>query len=173
MTDAAALLGRVRVSSGLTQEELARRAGTSRPTLSAYEHGRKSPTVATFARLLAEAGWELAAEPRVSFTQRASARGRPVWAPDRLPRLDVGRALAMVELPLHLNWSAPGRVFDLRARADRARVYEIVLQEGTPADILTYVDGALLVDLWRDLVLPRAVRSAWAPLIFSPGEGRG
>ena len=173
MTDAAALLGRVRVSSGLTQEELARRAGTSRPTLSAYEHGRKSPTVATFARLLAEAGWELAAEPHLSFTQRASARGKPVWAPDRLPRLDVGCALAMVELPLHLNWSAPGRVFDLRARADRARVYEIVLQEGTPADILSYVDGALLVDLWGDLVLPRAVQSAWAPLIISPGEGRG
>jgi hypothetical protein len=38
-------------------------------------------------------------------------------------------------------------------------LYEIVLQEGTPADILAYVDGALLVDLWEDLVLPRAVRS--------------
>ena len=46
-----------------------------------------------------------------------------------------------------------------------ARAYEIVLQEGRPADILAYVDGALLVDLWDDLVLPRAVRSAWAPVI--------
>ena len=54
------LLERARVSSGLTQEELARRAGTSRPTLSAYEHGRKSPTVATFAWLLSGARWELA-----------------------------------------------------------------------------------------------------------------
>ena len=79
------LLGLVRDSAGLTQAELARRAGTSRPTLSAYEHGRKSPTVATFARLLSEAGWELAAEPHVSFTQYL-ARGRPVWVPDRLPR---------------------------------------------------------------------------------------
>jgi hypothetical protein len=25
--------------------------------------------------------------------------------------------------------------------------------------------GALLVDLWDDLVLPRAIRSAWAPAI--------
>src|SRR5246127_836791 len=165
MMNAAELLEQVRASSGLTQEELARRAGTSRPTLSAYEHGRKSPTVATFARLLSRAGWELAALPQVSFTQQSSARGRPTWVPDRLPRLDVARALAVVELPLHLNWSAPGRVFDLRSRADRARVYEIVLQEGTPADILNYVDGALLVDLREDLVLPRGVRSAWAPLI--------
>jgi transcriptional regulator with XRE-family HTH domain len=171
MMDAGELLERVRVSSGLTQEELARRAGTSRPTLSAYEHGRKSPTVATFARLLSGAGWELAAEPRVSFTQQVPGQGKPVWAPDRLPRLDVARALAVVELPLHLTWSVPGRVFDLRVRADRARVYEIVLQEGTPADILAYVDGALLVDLWQDLVLPRAVRSAWAPLISSSREG--
>ena len=110
MMNAAELLEQVRVSSGLTQEELARRAGTSRPTLSAYEHGRKSPTVATFARLLSRAGWELAAQPHVSFTQQMSARGKPIWVPDRLPRLDVARALAAVDLPLHLNWSAPGRV---------------------------------------------------------------
>jgi len=126
--------------------------------------------VATFARLLSEAGWELAAEPRMSFTEQPSARGKPIWVPGRLPRLDVTRALATVELPLHLNWSAPGRVFDLRSRADRSRVYEVVLQEGRPADILAYIDGALLVDLWDDLVLPRAVRSAWAPLISAPGK---
>lgn len=143
---------------GLTQEELARRAGTSRPTLSAYEHGRKSPMVATFARLLSGAGWELAAQPHVSFTRQLSRRGKPTWVPDRLPRLDVARAVAVVELPLHLNWSAPGRMFDLRSRADRARLYEIVLQEGTPADILTYIDGALLVDLWDEVVPPRARR---------------
>jgi transcriptional regulator with XRE-family HTH domain len=170
--DAAELLEHVRVSSGLTQEELARRAGTSRPTLSAYERGRKSPTVATFARLLSRAGWDLAAQPHVSFTEHMSAHGKPTWTPDRLPRLDVSRALASVQLPLHLNWSAPGRVFDLRSRAGRARVYEIVLQEGTPADILAYVDGVLLVDLWNDLVLPRGVRAAWAPLISPLSEAK-
>jgi hypothetical protein len=80
--------------------------------------------------------------------------------PDHLPRLDVAHAFARVQLPPYLNWSAPGRVFDLSSRADRARAYEIVLQEGRPADILALVDCALLVDLWDDLVLPRAVRSA-------------
>jgi len=88
-----------------------------------------------------------------------------MWVPDRLPRLDLAHALAVVELPLHLNWSAPGRAFDLGSRVDRARVYEIVLQEGRPADVLAYVDGALLADLWDDLVLPRAVRSAWDPVV--------
>ena len=81
--------------------------------------------------------------------------------PDHLPRLDVAHAFALVQLPLHLNWSVPGRVLDLGSRADCARVYEVVLQEGRPADILAYVDGALLLDLWGELVLPRAVRSAW------------
>lgn len=165
MVEAGELLERARVSAGLTQEELARRAGTSRTTLSAYEHGRKSPTASTLTRLLSEAGWELAAQPHVSFTLRQSKRGKPTWVPDCLPRLDAARALAVVELPLHLNWSAPGRVFDLGVRADRARVYEIVLQEGRPVDILAYVDGTLLADLWGDLVLPREVRSAWDPVI--------
>jgi len=159
------LLGLARNEAGLTQEELARRAGTSRSTLSAYEHGRKSPTVATFARLLAEAGFALTAMPQSAFTQVPAPRGRLVPVPDRLPRLDVGRAFGQVQLPLHLNWSTPGRVFDLSSRSDRARVYEIVLQEGRPADILAYIDGALLLDLWDDLVLPRAVRAAWTPLI--------
>src|SRR5258708_9951574 len=115
MINAAELLEQVRVGAGLPQEELARRAGTSRPTMSAYEHGRKSTTVATFARLRSGAGWELAAQPQVSFTRQLSPRGKPAWVPDRLPRLGVERALAVVELPLHLNWSAPGRVFDLRS----------------------------------------------------------
>jgi transcriptional regulator with XRE-family HTH domain len=159
------LLEHARSCAGLTQDELARRAGTSRTTLSAYENGRKSPTVATFARLLAEAGYELEAQPQVGFSRQPAARGRWAWVPDHLPRLDTADAFARVQLPLHLNWSAPGRVFDLGSRADRARVYEVVLQEGRPVDILAYVDGALLVDLWEDMVLPRAIRSAWTPVI--------
>src|SRR5258707_15820542 len=103
------LLGRVRGRAGLTQEELWRRAGTSRTTLSAYENGRKSPTVATFARLLAEAGCELAAQPQVIFTRQPAARGRWVWGPDHLPRLGMAHAFARGRLPLHLNWAAPGR----------------------------------------------------------------
>ena len=48
--------------------------------------------------------------------------GRWVRAPDHLPRLDVAYVFALVQLPLHLNWSVPGRVFDLSSRADRARI---------------------------------------------------
>jgi transcriptional regulator with XRE-family HTH domain len=159
------LLLRARREAGLNQDELARRAGTSRPTLSAYEHGRKSPTLETAARLLGEAGFELDIRPRVTFVEQATARGRVVVVPTSLPRLPIQAALAYVTLPLHLNWSDPGRRFDLRDRAQRERVYEIVLREGGPEDILAYVDGALLIDLWEDLVLPREIRAAWAGVV--------
>lgn len=85
--------------------------------------------------------------------------------PDPLPSLQPRNALATVELPLSLNWSQPGREYRLRDRSDRARVYEAVLREGDAKAVLTYLDGALLVDLWDELVLPRDVRAAWEPLI--------
>jgi hypothetical protein len=88
-----------------------------------------------------------------------------VRVPSILPRLPVGRAVGRVVLPLHLNWSDPGREFDLSIRRQRLRAYEIVLREGRPEDVLAYVDGALLVDAWPDLVLPSAVRRAWAPVV--------
>ncbi|WP_405061674.1 helix-turn-helix domain-containing protein [Kribbella sp. NBC_01505] len=159
------LLLRARKAAGLRQAELACRAGTSRPTLSAYEHGRKSPTLETAARLLAETGFELDIRQQVGFVEHTTARGRVLSVPTHLPRLDISAALATVTLPLHLNWSDPGRQFKLRDRADRARVYETVLREGGAEDILQYVDGALLIDLWPELVLPREVRAAWTDLI--------
>ena len=161
----ATLLARARDESGLTQSEVARRAGTSRPTLSAYEHGRTSPTLDTAQRVLAATGHELAAVPVVTFTEWASRRGRVFVVPDRLYRLPVRRAMAAITLPLHVSWSGPGRVSHLADRVQRARVYEALLREGRPADIVAYVDGALLVDLWDELVLPRDVRDAWAPVI--------
>lgn len=159
------LVAEARRSAGLSQQELACRAHTSRPTLSAYEHGRKSPTLATAARLLAEAGFELTMQSRVRFAEHTTARGRAILLPSVLPRLPLGQALATVVLPVELNWSDPGRRFDLADRRQRARVYEIVLREGMPEHVLEYLDGALLVDLWDDLVVPRDLRAAWQPLI--------
>ncbi|MDQ2956019.1 MAG: helix-turn-helix domain-containing protein [Actinomycetota bacterium] len=161
----AELLLRVRRLAGVSQDEFARRAGTSRTAVSAYERGRKSPSLDTVDRLVAGAGYELDARPRIEFVSVSALRGRVLRVPSRLPQLSVAQALAMVELPLRLNWSQPGRVFRLAERGDRARVYELVLGEGADADVLRYVDGALLVDLWDELVLPRVVRAAWSPLI--------
>jgi len=158
------LLERVRHEAGLSQEELASLAGTSRTTISAYEHGRKSPTLATASRLLATAGFELTAEPTVTFAEVSIRHGRPAFVADRLWRLPLREAFAEVTLPLGLDWSTPG-VFDLADRRRRSRCYEIVLREGAPTDLLGFVDGALLVDAWADLVLPGELRTAWQPVI--------
>lgn len=156
------LLAQARRHAHLSQDELAQRAGTSRPTLSSYEHGHRSPTLATAARIVAATDHELAAVPIVRFSEVSTRRGRTIVVPSHLPRLPPAQALATIQLPLHLYWSTPRRSFDLRDRAQRARVYEIVLREGGPADISAYVDGVLLVELWPDLVLPQEVRAAWA-----------
>lgn len=162
------VLKQARRASGLSQAALAQRSGTSRPTLSAYERGRKSPTLSTAERILAEAGFNLSIEPRVEFREIFRERGRPICVPNVLPRLSLERALETVELPLHLNWSDRGRRYDLRDRQQRARVYEVVLREGAPDDVLDFVDGALLVDLWADLVLPSSIRAAWSAVVEVP-----
>lgn len=159
------LLERARRAAGLSQTELAHRAATSRPTLSAYEHGRKIPSLETALRLLRAAEHDLELVRLVTFHDVPGRAGRVVSVPDSLPRLPLHQAFADIALPLHLDWSGPSRTFDLANRHDRARVYEIVLAEGRPEDVLAYVDGALLVDLWHELVLPRSVRTAWDSVI--------
>ena len=56
---AADLLLLARQRSGLSQTEVARRAGTSQPVISAYERARRDPTVSTLRRLVAATGNEL------------------------------------------------------------------------------------------------------------------
>jgi transcriptional regulator with XRE-family HTH domain len=53
------LLRSVRRRHGLTQADLARRAGTSQPVISAYEHGRRDPSFGTLERLVEAAGEHL------------------------------------------------------------------------------------------------------------------
>ena len=56
------LLRTVRRRRGLSQAELAARAGTSQPVVSAYEHGRRDPSIGTLRRLIHAAGEELRIE---------------------------------------------------------------------------------------------------------------
>lgn len=159
------IIQRARRRSGLSQRVLAHRSGTSQPTLSAYERGGKSPTLEVAERIVRNSGYDLDLAPRVAFVSVDGSRGEPYAVPDQLWRLDLVDAFASVELPGHLHWSGPSRTYEMANRADRTRVYEIVLREGVASDLLTFIDGALLVDLWDDLVLPPSLRTAWAPLV--------
>ena len=64
----------LRALTGATQASLARAAGTSQPTIAAYESGRKAPTLRTLARLAASSGLELVVDfvPPLTREERRS-----------------------------------------------------------------------------------------------------
>lgn len=70
--DAAAVLRTARKRAGLSQVELASRAGVTQSVISAYEAGRRQPSVPTLASLVEAAGYEL----EVSVQEPAGNLGR-------------------------------------------------------------------------------------------------
>ena len=83
MDDAGSVLRAARKAAGLTQAELARRAGVTQSVISAYEAGRREPSVATLSRLVDAAGatLRLHVEPHQTGVRRlpATPRGELVW----------------------------------------------------------------------------------------------
>ncbi len=63
-TPAASLVEQIRERSGLSQAELARRAGLPRSVVNAYLRGNREPGTDTLARLAAAGGFELGLAPR-------------------------------------------------------------------------------------------------------------
>jgi len=94
-------------------------------------------------------------------TTRLGPAARPVAVPEDLDNPMLPKASGVVELPLHIRWSGSPITYDLNDRADRARVYEQVLREGTEDDVRYYVDADQLRGLFDELVLPQPVRRAW------------
>ncbi len=58
-TLAAALVVQARRATGLTQDQLARLAGTSRSSITAIEHGKRDPGLEHLLKILAAAGFDL------------------------------------------------------------------------------------------------------------------
>lgn len=82
---AAGLLQLARMEAGITQQDLAERAGVDRSMISAYEHGRRQPTLPTLLRLLKAAGFELRMhlEPYDNHDDVLAARERTRPAAER------------------------------------------------------------------------------------------
>lgn len=90
--DAAGLISSARRHARVTQTELADRAGTSQAAVSAYESGRRSPSVATLERLLAACG--LRAQVSLQDLPLASMRTGPVGRRLSARKRQVRQALA-------------------------------------------------------------------------------
>jgi transcriptional regulator with XRE-family HTH domain len=70
---AGSLLRRARIGAGLSQAELAVRAGVAQSVISAYEAGRRQPALPTLARLVDATGYDLVVDVQ--------------WQPPQLSRL--------------------------------------------------------------------------------------
>lgn len=157
------------MARGLTQESVARRSGTSQPTLSAYERGTKSPTLAVAERILHSLGFDLALQPRVTFREVHGDLGRTYLVPDQLWRVEPPACFAPVD-----GQDAEGkpRRFNMLNRDRRIEGYTWLLRHGYEQQLFAHLDGALLVDVWPD-VAPRLtpdLRHLWHPLIYSADE---
>lgn len=80
--EAAAVIREARERSGLSQAELARRAGVAQPVISAYETGRREPGLSMLDKLVRASGHDLLVE-----VVARSARG------PELPNSPAGRRL--------------------------------------------------------------------------------
>ncbi len=113
---AAEILHDARWMAGLTQAEVAQRAGVSQQMIALYERGKKQPSFATLAALVAGCGVELTTHllPRPGLEDQPTLEllGRPVH--DRVPE-PYGAALSRVAdsangLPLIIGGKAAARL---------------------------------------------------------------
>lgn len=161
------LIEEARVASGLGQAELAGLSGTSQPTLSAYERGKKVPGLAVAERIVNAAGWNIALQPRVRFTEHPAPPGFrfPFTVPDRLWRLEAPACFRTIKFFDLIDEDNDKFWWDLSIRADRKLVYERLLTYGDEGILRLYLDAALLIDLWSEMDVPEPMRTHWAAAI--------
>ena len=99
------IVARARAQAGLTQRQMAERAGTSQPAVARIERGQGSPSVATVERLVRAAGFDM----RIEFSPQTEWHDPVVEAYKR----DVDRTL----LRDNLRKSVDRRMRDIEAFA--------------------------------------------------------
>lgn len=93
-TTAREILRRARRQQGLTQKELAERAGVSQNVVARYEASRQQPTIAALERLMAACGCEL-----VWSVRHATASSAAVGMPDAALMVNAADAGAGARFP--------------------------------------------------------------------------
>lgn len=146
-------------------------AGTSQATWSAYERGVKAPSINVAARLLAALGFELTLRSRIDFTEHRAPGVEPFWVPNALWRVPTPDCFATLAIPDLTRQTEQGE-WDLANLTDRRRGYEILVRHGLPQQMIRWLDGGFLVDLWGELDLPDVIRSAWVPAIHAARRSR-
>ncbi|MFD1504292.1 helix-turn-helix transcriptional regulator [Georgenia yuyongxinii] len=154
-----------RKAAGLSQRRFAELARTQQSSVSEYEKRRKSPTLEVVERLLDAADAELAVKRRVDFVYLKDPVLGSFAVPNRLWQVPVPRCFSRVQVFPFMGYADGKEIWDLSDPAERIEYYELVLCRGLDDMMLETVDAALLVEAWRHMHLPDAVRAAWQPLI--------
>ena len=157
------MLSQARSAAGLTQAEVSALSGAARPNIATFESGRREPRWHTAVLTLEATGATIDIAQPINWSWTNGRR--PYAVPSRLWRLPIDQTFRVLKPGFHLWWSGPSPRFDLADRSERSGAYELVLREGTPDDIASVIDGAMLVDAWYDLILPAELRQAWQHLI--------
>lgn len=131
--------------------------------MSLYERGLKMPSFAVADRIVQAAGYRLDIVTQVKFWPHSSTRVGRYWVPDRLWRGTLPTCFARVDID-DLAAGRPIR-YNLRRRSQRRKLYERLIRSGTPEQMMEWIDGALLVDIWDELSIPKAIRETWQPVI--------
>jgi hypothetical protein len=109
---------------------------------------------------LGSLGWPANSVTLENVTGRTYAENRPYLLPESLGEL-AGPVAGVVQLPPRLDWSERTR-FHLDDPAERNVMYERVIREATRIDDLrSYLNGAVLCQIWLQLFLPARVRQSW------------
>ena len=116
-------------------------------------------------------GCELMLHVRIDFEEYHPEGIDPFWAPNLLWRVQTPDCFDTLRIP-DLLQHTPQDEWNLKDRTDRRRAYEILIRRGLPQQMIRWLDGALLVDLWDELDLPDPVRKVWLPAIAVAREGR-
>lgn len=158
--DRSFLLRTARRARGLTQVQLAEISGTSQATLSAYERGLKSPSLKVASRILETVGFDLNLRMHIDWKEHHPTGIVPFWAPNILWSVELPDCFATLEMYDGIGHTAQTE-WDMRDREQRKRAYEQLIRRGRPEQMIRWMDGALLLDVWDELDLPDPVREAW------------
>ncbi len=154
-----------RKAAGLSQAQLAMKAGTAQSSVSEYESRRKSPTLEVVERLLESADAELAIKPIIDFDVRQDTEIGRYVVPERLWSVPMPDCFSKIQVLGYLAKSRRPLVWDLLNEAERIDYYAWVIGLGAIDLMLDSVDGILLMQVWERLNLPSVIRAAWQPVV--------
>ena len=147
------LLKGAREGAGLSQRELAQRAGTSQAMVARIERGHQSPSVATLERLVRACGLELRVEagggeaPAPSQGAEVRSGRLLVWRSGEAAYAFTGDGPRLDQYQLEGNWSREEEALVLRSSKGGLRMrfsaakLHLVASAPTPTPIHIRVDG--------------------------------